>query len=70
MSKNFVLPARFFVGEKFRGGQLTHENFTPRKLHAIRYILPAITYAIEYNIHVYTAGYVVTNQTWITTEVR
>ncbi len=50
VSKNFVLPGsgrgrrrptRFFVGEKFRGGQLTHENkeiFTPRKLHAIRYI--------------------------------
>ncbi len=49
VSKNFVLPGsgrgrrrptRFFVGEKFRGGQLTHENneiFTPRKLHAIRY---------------------------------
>ncbi len=48
VSKNFVLPGsgrgrrrptRFFVGEKFRGGQLTHENneiFTPRKLHAIR----------------------------------
>ncbi len=49
VSKNFVLPGsgrgrrrptRVFVGEKFRGGQLTHENneiFTPRKLHAIRY---------------------------------
>ncbi len=61
MSKNFVLPGsgrgrrrptRFFVGEKFRGGQLTHENneiFTPRKLHAIQSGLESRLVANSYN---------------------